>query len=291
MGTLKEQILDLLRIEDGFTDREITDRIKGRGEPQQSINQACRKLQEQGFIERLKRNDGKLGNYLANTGVKLKAEQKSFDFYTDDMMKDNDLLSFNSDISNMELDNFQRVNIVFEYFNKKNMFYGLNNKTLAQTVESKRYSKYKEKVQENYFDYKQHSIGEFLFELKNNGDEFYKNFLNKYGDLSYCKFKMTDGTVMDKKGLYIYKVNGEVKYIGRCKDNFKKRVNRGYGSISPKNCYLDGQATNCHINNLINKVKGKIEFFVFILKEDNIIDNAERKLIKYYKPEWNIALK
>jgi predicted transcriptional regulator len=64
IGTLVESIIELLKTEDGFTDREITDRIKGKSEPQQSINMACRKLASKGMINRNTRSDGLLGNFL-----------------------------------------------------------------------------------------------------------------------------------------------------------------------------------------------------------------------------------
>lgn len=34
-------------------------------------------------------------------------------------------------------------------------------------------------------------------------------------------------------------------------DSVSKRINHGRGKIHPKNCYLDGQATNYHLNALI----------------------------------------
>jgi hypothetical protein len=41
ISTLKDKIIELLKIENGLTDREITDKIKGKGEPQQSVNVTC----------------------------------------------------------------------------------------------------------------------------------------------------------------------------------------------------------------------------------------------------------
>ena len=67
MATLKEQIIEILKIEDGFTDREITDKIKGYGEQQQSINIACRDMAKSGVIKREARADGLIGNYYLNS--------------------------------------------------------------------------------------------------------------------------------------------------------------------------------------------------------------------------------
>lgn len=91
----------------------------------------------------------------------------------------------------------------------------------------------------------------------------------------------------------MYKCNEQIKYIGRVKGNFNfyQRINTGYANISPKNCYIDGQATNCHINAKINKVQNQVAFYVMPLEDDEEICLLERKLIKENQPEWNIVLK
>jgi hypothetical protein len=73
-GTLKEKIITLLEDQDGLTDREITNAILGVSEPQQSVNQACRSLESKLIIRRIRRKDGKLGNYLSPEGKKVEPE-------------------------------------------------------------------------------------------------------------------------------------------------------------------------------------------------------------------------
>jgi hypothetical protein len=64
MTTLKEQIIEALIKRPGLTDRELTDRIKGRGAPQQPVNIACRELTASGVLRRTKeRPDGLIGNF------------------------------------------------------------------------------------------------------------------------------------------------------------------------------------------------------------------------------------
>jgi len=186
---------------------------------------------------------------------------------------------------------FSKTELKFEYFNKNNNFAYLDNKTVSQTLENNRYSKFTEIIQEKYSKYCDTNIGDFLMLLKSNNDNFYKNLLNPYGDYEYCKFSIGDTKVMGKKGLYIYKLGSEVVYIGRCKDSFKKRINQGYGVIHPKNCYIDGQSTNCHINSLINKTGDSIELFLAFFTNDFEIEEYERKLIQEHKHKWNLALK
>ena len=165
-------------------------------------------------------------------------------------------------------------------------------KTLGQTLQKKRYKSLieKEDFKQSYFAEVDKPLGSFLRDLKLNGDGFYTEFLNPHGDKEYCEFSI-QGDLAARKGLYCYTVDGEVRYIGRSRDPFKKRVNQGYGVIHPKNCYRDGQATNCHLNSLIAEETGAIEFWACPLECDNDIVEFERRLIKEGQPKWNTALK
>lgn len=64
-SSLPLKIETLLKDKPGLTDREITDIIKGQGEPQQHVNQSCRSLAKKGIVKRIKREDNLIGNYLA----------------------------------------------------------------------------------------------------------------------------------------------------------------------------------------------------------------------------------
>jgi hypothetical protein len=168
-----------------------------------------------------------------------------------------------------------------------------NNKTLLETVKTKKYKTIESDVYKNYLKYLNEKLGTFLKSLKDNGDTFYKKFLNENGDSTYLEFKLIDGKFSSKKGLYTYYIDGKLKYIGKTEKSFKIRINNGYGKISPKNCYLDGQSTNCHINSLITEsrnCKQEINLFLLTLDNDELIAKLEKELIKKYSPEWNIKL-
>lgn len=182
---------------------------------------------------------------------------------------------------------FSKTKLKFEYFNKQNIFAELDNKTVSQTLENKRYNKFKNIILEEYNSALDTNIGDFLMTLKENENSFYMNFLNSHGDEKYCKFIMNNNELINKKGLYFYKSGEEILYIGRCRDSFKNRFNQGYGVIHPKNCYLDGQSTNCKINSLINKTGDSIELFLASLTSDSEIENKEIRLIEDFKPKWN----
>jgi len=72
--------------------------------------------------------------------------------------------------------------------------------------------------------------------------------LNRHGTGPFCKFNIP--RKFDFSGVYAVVVNRKVKYIGECKV-LSSRFNMGYGNISPRNCFVGGQETNCRINNLI----------------------------------------
>ena len=83
--TLANKILELLATTQGLSDREITDILLGKDQPQQKVNPVCRRLAERGEVVRRTREDGIIGNYLPKdapvsasheaTEVKLKMDE------------------------------------------------------------------------------------------------------------------------------------------------------------------------------------------------------------------------
>ncbi len=182
---------------------------------------------------------------------------------------------------------FEQVALNFSTERFTNVFAEKNNKTLKETLEHSRYEKFKIHIEKHYSSYLNWPLGKFLLHLKLNNDTYYKNFLNKYGDLIYAEFSIASKVHLSKKGIYAYRVGDDLKYLGRCRDSMQKRVNQGYGKIHPKNCYLDGQATNCHLNALIAS-QSNISFWLYSLESDSEIEYLEKELIKIYKPAWNL---
>ena len=112
--------------------------------------------------------------------------------------------------------------------------------------------------------------------------------LNEYGDSDFCIFDVE--TDITNSGVYVLFFGEELVYIGQAK-NFKKRWSRtNYGSISPRNCFVGGQSTNCHINSAIcaqSKKGTHIYLFFYSTKK---YDEVERELIDKLTPELNISL-
>lgn len=65
------------------------------------------------------------------------------------------------------------------------------------------------------------------------------------------------------------------------------RFNMGYGHISPRNCYVGGQPTNCRINSLILETYKRGSHIELLFYETANRFNIESTLIKKLNPEWN----
>src|SRR5512145_2991365 len=184
---------------------------------------------------------------------------------------------------------FKPVKLDFHGHDLTDVFAAKNNKTVSETLAAPRYSHLAYEVRARYPQFWNKALGTFLFTLKSAGDEFYKRFLNPYGDERYCWFTIAE--CLKEKGLYCYVMAETILYIGRCRDSFGKRINQGYGQIYPKNCYLDGQSTNCHLNTLINQNWEAIALSVCPLERNVEIEKLEQYLIALRQPEWNIQLR
>ena len=203
------------------------------------------------------------------------------------MMKENDIKLTLSPDAATHLE-FERVPLRFEYGTYREVFAQKNNKTLGQTLDHHRYARIAKQVLPEYASSMGIPLGNFLLELKRKGDESYRRFLNKYGDLTYSTFAIADEAYLNTKGVYAYYVSNELKYIGRCRDSMKKRLNQGYGKIHPKNCYIDGQATNCHLNAKITQAGDGVSLWLCQIESDQEIEMIEPQLIRRYSPPWNI---
>ena len=112
--------------------------------------------------------------------------------------------------------------------------------------------------------------------------------LNAHGDGPFCKFKISKS--YNQSGIYVLTLNGDPKYVGKC-DNLAQRWGlQGYGTISPKNCFMGGQSTNCKINNMVlrqSKRGGRMELLFHATMDPGPV---ERTIILILKPEWNLQI-
>lgn len=182
---------------------------------------------------------------------------------------------------------FKIIPLTFVAKDITSVFYNKNNKTLRETFEHQKYTRLKFLLTDKFKNHLDQKLGDFLKSLKEVNDNNYLCFLNKYGDNKFCEFKIQDN--LFDKGIYCYINDGKIKYIGRCTDNFKKRINQGYGKIYPKNWFIDGQATNCHLNSIIN-ASDNVEFGIYKMtnKTKDEIKELEKLLLTCNRFEWNI---
>jgi KaiC/GvpD/RAD55 family RecA-like ATPase len=167
--------------------------------------------------------------------------------------------------------------------NKKTLRYSLekaiaDKKNRLNKIASEHLTKYSTMLDLN--------LGEFLFRLKNESNSDYKLYLNKYGDRRYCIYKIDQ--FLNDKGIYCYVVDNKIKYLGRSRKTFKERFNE-YGKITAYNCLIDGQATNCHINSIINSIENVfVGIYKMTNKSDEEIKEMEKRILKHKTFEWNI---
>ncbi len=254
--------------------------------PRQTVFMTCTKLHSQGLIEREKTKCNSCG------GNKKSSSQKGEGFHVANLPYHKPIRVSHYNQSS-DLDRFIQVDLEFEEFDIENLFARFDAHTLEEILRKDKYLKFVQTCFERYSMFMEIKLGKFLGMLKEQGDDYYKHFLNDYGDLSFCKFRMVGKEFSNLKGLYVYKSDDQIKYVGRVKGdyNFYQRINMGYANISPKNCYIDGQSTNCHINAIVNSSKGNIKLFVLPMVSDDEIVRTERWLINLVKPDWNISLK
>ncbi len=172
---------------------------------------------------------------------------------------------------------FRQVTLTFAESLKTDVFAAKNNKTVAQTLLHRKYLHLSEFFTTDHRENRDRKLGECVLELKRTGKAEYLKFLNRYGDDVYCDFRVDDPGTAKLKGLYCFVVDGQVRYLGRCTDSYTKRINQGYGRIHPKNCFRDGQTTNCHLNALIAKCREQVRVFVFPMADRADIESTERR--------------
>ncbi len=108
--------------------------------------------------------------------------------------------------------------------------------------------------------------------------------LNRYGHGPFCRFGIT--VEQGLTGVYALAVDGAVRYIGICED-LARRFNAHYGTISPQDCYVGGQSTNCKINHRVldeSNAGRRVDLYFYPTPQRKAL---EKHLIALYLPPWN----
>lgn len=183
---------------------------------------------------------------------------------------------------------FYHAELVFEGETRSNIFTAMTSKTAREILDTPRYRSIRDELEDLRDADLSRPIGPLLADLKEKGNEIYRRFLNGNGDLTYRDFSIEAPDLLDKKGLYVFLVDGEIKYIGKTTSSFKQRFNQNYGRIHPRNCFLDGQSTNCRLNHLVAEHADGVAIYLCALTDGTEIDRLEDALIGTYQPAWNI---
>ena len=192
---------------------------------------------------------------------------------------------------------FDVINVSITNRNQNNLFKNNIRRTLKYYLDKaiinnkNRLHKYAPSLKDKYSADLNSKLGEFLFKLKDESNNDYKLFLNRYGDELYCNYNITKYS--NDKGIYCYIVDDKIVYIGRSKQTFGKRF-KDYGKITPYNCLIDGQATNCNINSRVNNLDSlMVGFYVMNNSTDKEIEILEKIIIKALNNDyilWNIQI-
>jgi hypothetical protein len=191
--------------------------------------------------------------------------------------------------SSMGLIHFEHAPLRFEGDSFSDVFANLQPSILlASILEKPRYALLAAEVHQRFPDRLSRPLGPFLAERKAEGDMIYSKFLNAWGDRTYRRFRLDAHRVASARGIYAFVVGKMLRYIGRSRDPFSKRIQQGYGYIAPRACFSDGQSTNCRVNSLVTVAWPDVAFFVHVEEDEERLVFLEKELIARYLPDWNV---
>lgn len=133
------------------------------------------------------------------------------------------------------------------------------------------------------------TIHEYYPELSYNNKE--NAVLHKYGEGPFCRFCIHPKWCIS--GVYALFIDRELVYVGQALD-LAKRWNTGYGNISARACWSNGnsggQSTNCKINKVVfnaSKECKSIKLYFYKTADYHIVEKA---LIENFHPIYNISM-
>jgi len=119
---------------------------------------------------------------------------------------------------------------------------------------------------------------------------------NSYGDGPFARLVMP--RLPAEPGVYIWRVNGNIVYVGQTRTTLRKRLGSvGYSTISDYNTYArepgkrnGGQETNCRINALANAALAQgreIEIWFRVTNSDESGRAESEWMDLHGMPPWN----
>ena len=113
--------------------------------------------------------------------------------------------------------------------------------------------------------------------------------LNQYADSLFTSFSIDSPEYEDKKGVFVFTVDGSVVYGGKTETSLKTVMQSTYQNINVRKLQADGQRTACRLNAFLNENHNKnIELWFIECNDKEKIKRIKKELINEYKPEINI---
>jgi len=112
-----------------------------------------------------------------------------------------------------------------------------------------------------------------------------------YGNQDFCEITIKPN-LPQTEYLYLMKDDkGTILYIGQT-ENLRKRFRTDYRHISPRNCFVRGQSTNCKVNaNILKHYNQGRRVYLYGLDMTGIPSGdrkrEEKSLINAKSPPWN----
>lgn len=112
--------------------------------------------------------------------------------------------------------------------------------------------------------------------------------LNQYANALFLNFTIDSPDFNDKKGVFVFTVDGNIVYVGMTNDSLFNVIHGTYGNITPRKLRTDGQITACRLSGFLNaNFDRNIELW-FIANEDKDLNKKiKRELIAAYNPVIN----
>ncbi len=109
--------------------------------------------------------------------------------------------------------------------------------------------------------------------------------LNRYGEGPFCRFEVRG--LPPTSGVYGITVEDRPAYVGIAVDLDRRWGPTGYANISPVNCFVGGQSTNCKVNHYILLAAHEGRRVDLWIHEDPDPAPIEARLIRRLNPPWN----
>ena len=108
--------------------------------------------------------------------------------------------------------------------------------------------------------------------------------LGPNGSGTFCRFSIRAHPI---PGVYLWVVGNKIIYIGET-SNLQRRFNNGYGIISPRNCYVGGQSTNCKMNKVVMEYYKNGTPISLYFYQTTDYKQVELNLLKQIRTKYNV---